>query len=285
MSNHARVFAFTQENTKSKPNEDWLHASPDKGVFAVADGVTLPRINGVYSEISSAHAATRFCATTTAVLAQRKDSLFTAFLLANLEIAALNCSHGITAKTVDYSHHDYLACVGIAGRLSKENPRRFEYGYIGDCGIFVYDEDYFPKFLSENPVDVLERFREGWGFQEKNEERIFWRGMLRNRPESPFMTQGVLTGELVALAYFKTGYVDLAHGDTLVLFSDGIYPFIFDRGFRELISTLVQDICDEKIKDNKLREYIKEAASDLRKRGVGNLDDDKTCIALRINGT
>ena len=281
MSNHIRVVAFSQENTKSKPNEDWLYAWPDKGVFAVADGVTLPRINGVYPAICSVHAATRFCVTTTAVLAHRKDSMFTAFLLANLEIAALNCSHGITAKMVDYSHHDYLACVGIAGRLSKENPWRFEYGYIGDCGIFVYDEDYFPKFLSENPTIILERFREGWGFQGKNEERVFWRGMFCNRPESPFMTQGVLTGELAALAYFKTGYVDLVPGDTLMLFSDGIYPFLFDREFRKLIAQALNADVSVEMRSEAIA-YMDSVIPDMRAKEIENLDDDKTFIALTI---
>ncbi len=286
MQNHIQSISFTQENTKSKLNEDWLCADRANGVFAVADGVSRSRVNGVYPALSAVHAAARFCDRTTSALAkisvsvEREESFYNAFLYANLAIAECNHAYGITADTVDYLHNDYLACVGIAGRFNYFYPQRFEYGYLGDCGLFVYDKDYFPKFLSQDLIGVLEKFRGEWGFQTKDEESIFWRMKLRNRPGSSHMSYGALTGELAALSYLKTGYVDLCPGDVGILFSDGIYPFLFNREFRARIANGLNKHGSAINIHEDLIEYINFISPDMERRGIGNLDDDKTFIAL-----
>lgn len=277
-----KVLSFIQANTKAKPNEDYLFCLPDNPIFAVADGISRSRVNGMYPELSSVRAAKQFCDSVGEALG-RGYPFYSAFMVANVAIAELNISHGITKETVDYLGNDYLTCVGVAGRFSNDYSRRFEYGYIGDCGIFVYNADCVPKFLSVNHIAVLEQFREEWGFGDEKEKYIYWRNMLRNRPNAPYMTYGALTGEISALHYLKTGYVDLVHGDTLILFSDGIYPFLFNRGFREEIVVALKNNEDGTVIRSYLGEYVASMIPELKQEGIKNLDDDKAFIALSVD--
>lgn len=278
-----KALSFTQGNTKAKPNEDYLLCPPDNPIFAIADGVGRSRINGIYPELSSVYAAKKFCHSVTEALVRRDYSMYSAFMVANIAIAELNSSHNITRETVDYFHNDYLACMGVAGRFDNHYPRRFEYGFVGDCGILAYDANCMPKFLSDNRIAVLEQFREEWGFEDTKEKSIYWRSMLRNRPNAPSMTYGAMTGEISALHYLKNGYIDLTPGDTLILFSDGIYPFIFNRGFREEIIVALKDNEDGALVHSYLSAYIVSMIPELKQKGIKNLDDDKAFIALCID--
>jgi len=281
-----RVFAFKQDNTKSKSNDDdyswWEYGRS----FAVADGVSRTCKDGYQGEDCSSYpAAAVFCHEVIPALMTSK-SLCEPFALANAGIERLNRElHGITPETVDYLHNDYLSCVGVAGKLSKGHPHKFEYGYIGDCGILVYDDaQLYPKFLSENPIGILEQFREGWGFRDKDEREILWRRKLRNRPNEPFMTYGALTGELSALEYVKTGSIELKFGDIVILFSDGMYPFIFDVSFRAEIMLLLRGAygLEDHVKNRRMKAYLNTATCSLRLQGVKNLDDDRTFIAFTL---
>jgi hypothetical protein len=187
--------------------------------------------------------------------------------------------------------NDYLCCEGVAGILQEEYPKRFSYGYIGDCGVLAYDHDLMPLFLSDNLMSIAEQFRAGFEFKDKSEQRIFWRQKLRNHPDCRFMTYGALTGETSALSYVKTGSIDLEAGDTVIMFSDGIYPFIFDHWFRYLVASLLRIVFDQELRSlsgqelirRTLGSYIMRACPKLQQQGVGNLDDDKTFIALTVS--
>lgn len=271
-----KVFMFQEGNAKGKSNDDYSVWLMEGRSFAVADGVSRT----CSSEHTSSRIAARiFCEVTTRALAEKK-SMSESFVLANKEIETLNRKLSITSETVDYLGRDYLCCVGIAGVLNETPPYRFSYGCIGDCSVLVYDAHLMPKFLSENPIGVLEGFREGREFSDKNKKMVFWRRDLRNNPSQSFMTYGALTGEPSAMAYLKTGSIDLAWGNVVLLFSDGIYPFIFDVGFRAEIVSLLLNASDEATKHLRLQKYFEEAGERLRSRGVQNLDDDRTLIAL-----
>ncbi len=284
MLNNVRVFTFQQDNTKSKQNEDCYSVVTFKHTwsFAVADGVSRTQSTDQPKElVSSSIAAKTFCDNVGLLLANGK-SLHKAFTRANAQIGNINKKAGVTRQSVDYLCHDYLCCVGIAGVWMEEYPNKFVYGYIGDCSILVYDVNYFPVFLSENTLGVLEQFREGWGFTNKNEKMMFWRKQLRNRA-ARFMTYGALTGESSALSRVQCGYIDLKPSDTIVLFSDGIYPFIFDLNFRITVANLLKEPFWSEEKHEKMEEYMETETRVLNKRGVGNLDDDRTLIALSFS--
>ena len=106
---------------------------------------------------------------------------------------------------------------------------------------------------------------------------------MRNHPDRRFMTYGALTGEASALSYLKTGSIDLETGDIVVLFSDGIYPFIFDHWFRHLVASLLHGISSEWIIQMTLNGYINRTCQKLQEQRIGNLDDDKTFIALTVD--
>lgn len=289
-----KSFAFQQDNSKHKPNEDAHYCVEvefeGNHSFAVADGVSRAVYGDARYPFSAWPAAEAFCKIAASALVSGIPT-YTSFAGANDEIAAVNKKAGITPETVDYLGLDYLCCEGIAGLLHNEPPYRFFYGYIGDCGILVYDHHLLPLFLSDNPIGILEQFREGFEFEDKSDQRLFWRQKLRNHPDRRFMTHGALTGEASALSYLKTGSIDLEPGDTVIMFSDGIYPFIFDHWFRHLVASLLRSTSGEELRNLSGREligrtlgsYIMRACPKLEQQGVGNLDDDKTFIALTVD--
>ena len=250
--------------------------------FAVADGVsrTPENVPGSQASLSSYTAAATFCHQAACALVTNQ-TMQEAFARANEAIGQLNARAGINSQNVDYLAHDYLGCVGVAGVITAESPNRLAYGHIGDCSILVYDANYFPVLLPYNSVGLLEYFREGRGFADENEEKVFWRKEMRNRV-ARFMTYGVLTGEALALSQLRTGYIDLEPNDTVILFSDGIYPFIFDIRFLKTVTNLLHAGYDEDKMHMVLDTCINTVGEDLQRQGSRNLDDDKTLIAFTL---
>lgn len=295
MSSEIRVLQFLQDNTKNKPNEDFLLVSRPSQVFAVADGSTRSvEQGGEYPVPSPASIASRiFCLSAElSILSSAKKSLdqgssfneadiMPAFREANSEIAALNERLGIIPK-LDYFENDLAGCVAVLGVLDTvSGPPLLRFGYIGDCGLLVFDRDLNPVFLSDNnDVGVLELFRENMIFAEKKDKMIFWREKLRNRPNAPYLTYGSLTGEEEALAYVKTGSVSLEPGLIGVLFSDGILPYIFHPRFRAALRNQLYSV-DES--PETMRKCIDILTKELDAKHVHNLDDDKAFIAFCID--
>ncbi len=277
-----RVLTFQEDNRKARPCEDYCIALLQRGIFAIADGVSRSHKEGDrYPELSSQIAAEQFCRVTAYGLEQymRIEEVFDH---ANKAIAALNHAHRIIPGSVDFLYQDYLSCVGIVGSFSGMEgcPNTFVYGYMGDCGMLLYDADFFPVFMTQDPVGVLERFREGWGFS-KEEKAILWRREFRNR-NARIMTYGALTGEPSALLHLKCGYIDIRPGDTALLFSDGVYPFVFDRRFRVAVDAILREDWREEKKRWELAECMMVIEKDLCARGVKNLNDDRTLIAFQL---
>jgi len=282
-----KVLKFLQDNTKNKPNEDFLQVfeSDDQLICAVADGVTRYVPEGAsYPNPSPARdAAEEFCS---ASVFSVKDcfSLSSAFKGANKAIALMNHNLGITTKTVNYLENDFFGCQGVLGVLSLynyEDSCNLAYGYIADCGLLVFDKNLFPIFLSENSVDTLEKFREGWGFSHRDKRKIFWAKTMRNRPHARHLTYGTLTGEVEALAYLRTGSLRLEPGDTVLFFSDGILPFVYSKDFRRVIQKQLQN--DNKDKAHaEIAQCIDVLTKELGAKHVSNLDDDKAFVAFSV---
>ncbi|MDP3770481.1 MAG: hypothetical protein U1A25_02890 [Candidatus Sungbacteria bacterium] len=273
-----RAITFGQDNEKSKENEDFLLVSEYKQIYAVADGVSRSRKNGRYTnELSSLPAAKLFCDVVVKQL-ECGNVMYAAFDEANKAVAKLNLSYGITTETVDYLHKDYVSCGGIVGLFNEEDSRVFSYGFIGDCGILVYDADLFPVFLSENRMGILEHFRDQWGYTDTDDMMIFWRKELRNR-NMRFMTYGSLTGQPEAMDQITMGSVCVDTGYIILLFSDGIYPFIFDNLFRWKVRRVLQNGEDNLLP---LDRFMRTLTLGLREQKTPNIDDDKTFIAIQV---
>jgi serine/threonine protein phosphatase PrpC len=300
MSASVRALDFLQSNTKNKPNEDAVAVSDSKEAFVVADGVTRSVGDGKpYPSPSPAGMVSSFFCQKALWKAlwnpkdaslpllyeprrlRSEEDIFSAFSEANLGIAELNRQLGFSENT-DYFENDLAGCVAVLGVLSGST---LHYGYIGDCGLLVFDKDLNPIFLSDNnELGTLELFRDGRWFPGKKEKHVFMRKNFRNRPSERFMTYGVLTGEEEALSYVKTGSISLERrGDTAILFSDGIYPFIFDREFREILASTM--LLSGEGKDGlavfEMRRCIDNISGKLIGR-VANLDDDKAFVAFQL---
>jgi len=291
MSAKVRVLEFLQDNTKNKPNEDALCVSESKAVFAVADGVTqFVEKGGTYPELPTAAVVARaFCFDAVGSMSKSIEEvlnesraiyareIISAFRVANSKIAGFNGGLG-----ADYFENDLAGCVGVLGVLdgAESGSPILHYGYIGDCGLFVFDKDLHPVFLSDNNnIGPLEQFREGTPFSDKRAGAVFWRRDLRNHPDARYLTYGVLTGEEEALSYVKTGSVSLEAGDTAILFSDGILPFIFCEEFRTALR--IQLHSGSKSVEQ-VRNTISALTKKLSKRHILNLDDDKAFVAFSI---
>lgn len=281
-----KVLEFLRDNTKNKPNEDFLLVSQgdDRLICAVADGVTRYVPEGA-SYPNPSHArdvAEEFCrASVSFVSSARNESLDlrTAFLKGNDAIARMNHELGITKETCDYLGNDFFGCQAVAGYFIVRN--HLEYSHIGDCGLLVFDKNLFPVFFSENNVDILERFREGWGFSSKEERKMFWTNTMRNRPGARHLTYGSLTGEEEATYYLKTGSLGLEPGDTAVFFSDGILPFVYSRDFRSVIQKQIQNDNEQEARAE-VTHCIEVLTEKLGAKHVSNLDDDKAFVAFSV---
>lgn len=301
-----RVLKFLADNTKGRPNEDYLRVRVDCGghVCVVGDGITRFVAAGKeYPNPSyAATAAKIFCdiASFSAVEGMRENlrgegdvcaaAIGRAFMLANEDIAKFNQTLGITKETTDYLENDFYGCVGALGILTGSTLR---YGYIGDCGLLIYDsKSFMPKFVTNNDTGLLENFREAWGWfkgmsntdqaEGRKERRLFWARDLRNKPNALHLTYGALTGEPEALAYVKGGCAELAIDSTAVFFSDGILPYLFDRSVRKAIVEALGSDMGEAVRKEIVAQAISRANFTLRACNVSNLDDDKAFVALQL---
>lgn len=276
-----KAISFCADNTKpnQKPNEDFFVVSYNEKIAAVADGATRSYIQGKYPECSALIAATTFCKWVVYQFMLGK-SFNEAFEYANNEIAEQNRIFGITPQTCDYLNNDYFSCSGVAGMFSKENPHLFTYGSIGDCRVLIYDKGCSPVHVSEDPLGTLEKFRDNAGFDDTS-RHLFWRKMLRNNPHQRHMTYGALTGEPEAMSYLKMGRIYLQDGDTIVLCTDGISPFLCNYVFRALIRDSFGQAyaaIEEHMKD-----LLTWMTPQLAAQGIQNLDDDKAFVAFSFS--
>ncbi|MDI6891273.1 MAG: protein phosphatase 2C domain-containing protein, partial [Thermodesulfovibrionales bacterium] len=124
-----------------KPNEDFFLISKKKPIFTLADGVTQSRFeNGKYAYPAGARAAAQiFCNSCVEYIEENfkphKKIIEEAFDFANQRIWELNKNEGIIEK-LDYLIYDYFDTVGVAGFISK---KKIFYGYVGDCGLAIFD--------------------------------------------------------------------------------------------------------------------------------------------------
>ncbi|MCD6094401.1 protein phosphatase 2C domain-containing protein [bacterium] len=266
-----RFFSFSFQNLKGRANEDFYFASEKYPIFAVADGVSRNKnFDRNYPKISGAGlAAEEFCKKVIEYLEKKfsKSNLKTlreAFNFANKSIFRLNEKYGIN-KNLDYLTNDYFCTCGVAAFIKRN---LLYYGYVGDCGIRVYDKNDFLRFISTNDVEPLEGWRENQKFKSKKEYWVVWRKVLRNKPKAPYLTYGVFTGEKEVKYYYHIGKIKLFPQDIVFLYSDGILPFIERSEFRKVFRKYKK----EKVK-KRIEKFVEKEVT---------LKDDKTLISILI---
>lgn len=282
LSKNIKIYSFSFPNLKGRSNEDFYLVSKKYPIFTIADGVSrVQNRDGSYPKPSGARlSAEEFCKTTISYLEKNfkianLKTLRESFNFANKAIFNLNEKYGINKK-LDYLVSDYFSTCGVAAFI-KDNI--FYFGYVGDCGIRIYDKNDFLKFISIDDVAVLEGWRDNQKFKSEKERLLIWRKILRNKPDAPYLTYGVFTGEKKVENYYHLGKIKLQKGDAIFLFSDGALYFIKKPKFRYLPRTYQKNKflkeANQFIKREMKARKITEENSEI-------LFDDKTLISFLI---
>ena len=256
-----------------KEREDSLVVDEEHKIFVVADGVArLKNEKGEYPYPSPARMASRVAAEAMAeALRDDQTHIKKAFEKGNEAVKKLNEELGLWDK------HDYLVndFAGTVGAAATEKDGVIEYGYIGDCGVAHFsasgellyhsDDDVAAARPGFPPMEGEPAFAKA--SEKVNERFIKVRRDFRNNLTASHKTFGVLTGEEAALEYVKMGSLKYSSGDVIVVYSDGILPFVLeDMEFQKLLLAGNEE---------EIRKYIDERSSEKE------YYDEKTIIVLR----
>jgi len=256
-----------------KPNEDFFLTSRKKPIFVVADGVTQSHFEDKkYAYPAGARAAAEiFCQTVVEYLENnlepRKDIMEKAFDLANERIWELNKNEGMVEK-LDYVVYDYFDTVGVAGFLVE---RKLFYGYVGDCGLGIFDKNNKLKFQTKDMVKpAVERARvlyKNWANLDKRERTRIFHKYFRNNPSGK--GYGSFSGEKGVKRYYQIGCLPVSSGDLLVFYSDGFVEYLKIPRFVEILRKGDKSALDDFT--------LKKAREDYERFGT-----DRTLIAVAI---
>jgi hypothetical protein len=229
---------------KNRPIEDAYLVDDKNSVFAVADGVTRdvdPKTREYPRPSPAKIAADIFCSEFVYSLNhdpenKSKKDIRKAFEFANKSIDGWNKS---CMPNPNYLDRDFAGCVA-AGAIIRGNVLNFS--YICDCGVAIVNSNgqITTRTKDEGPA-VLDRViwatdimqGEKW---ENASARKKIRSLFRNKPLCPYGF-GVLTGESNAINYVRTLKVNLARGDTIFLYTDGLEPILTQKRFPEIVAS------------------------------------------------
>jgi len=220
-----------------KPNEDFYLISKTLPIFIIADGVTqshfrVGKFKGEYAFPAAAKAAAQiFCYTTLEFLERNllkqnrnfRSLIKGAFNLVNQRIKELNIAEGIDKK-LNYFEYDWFDTVGITGFIIGKT---LYYGYVGDCGLAIFDEKDNLKFQTKDQVSTAKEFMKkihkdlgNFSFYKKT---LIMRRDIRNRLDGKGF--GSFTGEEGVKKYYQIGKQNLKKGDLVVFYSDGFLSY------------------------------------------------------------
>lgn len=259
-----------------KPNEDAFLVSKKFPILAVADGVTQSHYpNGRYAlPYGAKEAAHIFCRSVVHFLERGidfekeneiKEAIKGAFSEANQRIKELNEKHGIQ-KRMDYKEHDWFDTVGVTVVVVRNN---LYYGFVGDCGLVIFDRHNKKKFQTKDMVrPAVKRFNamhpnaNTWDILQC---QFIIRKYFRNNPNK--RGYGSFTGQAGVEHYYALGKKQLQKGDMVVLYSDGLVELLKEKSFLKILRA------ENKKKLNEL--VMQKAKEDPKKYG-----DDRTFISF-----
>jgi len=264
-----------------KPNEDAFLISEKFPIFAVADGVTQSHYpNGRYAlPYGAKEAANIFCEAIIDYLENNldfkkadekeiKNAIKEAFNFTNQKIRELNEKHSIQ-KRMDYKEHDWFDTVGVVAIVVS---KILYYGFVGDCGLAIFDKNNKKKFQTEDMVQpAVKRFKTMYpdsDVWDPLQRQFLIRKDFRNNPDKR-IGYGSFTGQLGVENYYALGKRKLTKGDMVVLYSDGFFELMKHPDF---LGTLRSG------KKNTLDSFgMKKAKENHKKYG-----DDRTFVAATI---
>lgn len=256
-----------------KPNEDFYLISEKLPIFVIADRVTRSHFKtGEYTFPAGAQTAAKiFCYTVLEFLEENfenknfQDLTENAFNLANQKIKEFNIAEGID-KRLNYLEYDWFDCVSIAGFIIKNN---LYYGYVGDCGLIIFDKDNKLKFQTKDEVlpaiKRIKKIYKNWENLPKEQRKLVIQRDFRNRPDGKGF--GSFTGEEGVKKYYKIGSKNLKEKDLIIFYSDGFLNYLKFPAFIEILRKHDKKSLDEFT--------IQKAKGDYGKYGT-----DRTFIAI-----
>jgi serine/threonine protein phosphatase PrpC len=220
-----------------KPNEDFFLVSQNYPIFVIADGVTQSHFKtGEYSFPAGAQTAAKiFCYTTLEFLEKNypQNLIEEAFNLANQKIRELNINEGID-KRLNYLEYDWFDCVGVAGFIIENN---LYYGFVGDCGLAIFDIENQLKFQTKDmvkpAVKEAKKIHPDWENLPLKERILIMRRDFRNRKDGE--GYGSFTGEKGVKKYYKIDNEKLKKGDLIIFCSDGFLNYLKFPEFIEIL--------------------------------------------------
>lgn len=228
-----KIFSATYTDAvkfNRKPNEDFFLISKKEPIFALADGVTQSRFeNGDYAYPAGARAAAQIFSHSFVEFIEEnfksnKKVIGDAFDFANKRIWDLNNQEGMVEK-LDYVVHDYFDTVGAAGFFSENI---LFYGYVGDCGLAIFDKDDNLKFqtkdMVEPAVNIARSRHKNWSELSQNERTAIFHRDFRNNPSGE--GYGSFTGEPGVKKYYKIDAFEPTDDDLIIFYSDGFVEYL-----------------------------------------------------------
>lgn len=166
-----------------------------------------------------------------------RASLLPAFKMANFSIKHLNAQLGLTAWTDNGLDLRRGGCMASVALVSFRRSRAIlNWGFLGDCGVRVYDRFGIEKFASPDEIVGPTYFHEqrlGWDwyhpygrFLEMRYQTNVWPPIALN---GKCMTRGSINGDPQAAYYWNSGQINLEKGDWVVVHSDGALRFIGEQ--------------------------------------------------------
>ena len=210
---------YTLESSRH-PYEDAYAVNERNSVAAVADGVTLRvrmEYTGEYPEQSGSRELARvFCESLTEDRQQYSDirSLFSHANHACTEVNANRSKYSVLSH-----QRNLFAATCAAVQIGDDS---LEYVRLGDCGIAVvgadgalrYNDNEYERY-GPRAADICE--------YEEFFRTLLFRTVYRNAVDESgdLLGYGIVTGEPEAERYLIEGTIDLRHGDTVLVYSDG----------------------------------------------------------------
>ncbi|MBP3635889.1 MAG: hypothetical protein J6J17_05530 [Bacilli bacterium] len=263
------IYKNTFENTKTIncnfPIEDQCYVSENEAI--VADGITRDPI-GV-SDLSSCSpkeflnkyprpsgaelAAKEICNT----FSKTNDSIKNRLIKCNNSVRLLNNKY---ISECDYLENDFYgavaACIHIENNI-------LDYAYICDCGVIVYDSLGNIKFQTEDDKELysdpfINKIGVAWNLPDARViVRRDYRNNLNNIQNGKCVSYGALTGEVSAEEFIRSGKIELANGDIVLVYSDGFTNLLHDSEFISQLLKFQKREFESYIKSKSLSDYEK----------------------------
>ncbi len=263
------IYKNTFENIKTNncnfPIEDQCYASENEAI--VADGITRDPI-GV-SDLSSCStkefldkyprpsgaelAAKEICNT----FSKANDSIKNRLIKCNNSVRLLNNKY---IPECDYLENDFYgavaACIHIENNI-------LNYAYICDCGVIVYDNLGNIKFQTEDDKKLysdpfINKIGIAWNLPDARViVRRDYRNNLNNIQNGKCVSYGALTGEVSAVEFIRSGEIELANGDIVLVYSDGFTNLLHDSEFISQLLNFEKEKFESYIESKSLSNYEK----------------------------